>query len=164
MPPTRSGTLHLRLPVRRRSLVRLGSRRRPSDVANVPVVERSSLARPTSSGWQHRPWASSDRTSASSVESLSSNPGTRTGGVLECRSIALVPDRGHVSSVEIKPATKGRNDPAREFCVRLDEWKGIFLSNKPDTNQLHRACSEEKCRLAHVTVAGSFRPLLAGFK
>jgi primosomal protein N'' len=48
-----------------------------------PVVERASLARPTSSGGQHRARASSDRTSASSVESLSSNPVPRSDGVME---------------------------------------------------------------------------------
>jgi superfamily II DNA or RNA helicase len=40
--------------------------------------------------------------------------------------------------------------------------KGIFLSNKPDIIELLRACSEGKCRLTWILVAGSFRPLLAG--
>src|SRR5260221_1336923 len=43
-----------------------------------------------------------------------------------------------MSSVEIKPATDGRNDPASESCIRCDEKSGIFLSNKPDTNELRR--------------------------
>jgi hypothetical protein len=42
-------------------------RRRPSAFADSLVVERASLARPTSSGWQHRPWATADK--------LSPNPG-----------------------------------------------------------------------------------------
>jgi circadian clock protein KaiC len=41
-----------------------------------------------------------------------------------------------MSRVGIKPATKGRNDPAREFCVRCCQKRGIFLSNKPDINKL----------------------------
>jgi hypothetical protein len=58
----------------------------------------------------------------------------------------------------------GRNDPASAFCVRHFEKRGIFLSNKPDSKELHRACLEEKCRLTPIMVAGSFRPLLAGLK
>src|SRR5260221_9291985 len=69
-----------------------------------------------------------------------------------------------VSSVEIKPATDGRNDPASESCIRCDEKRGIFLLNKPDTNELRRVWLEEKCRLTQIRVAGSFRPLLAGLK
>ncbi len=46
---------------------------------NFPVVERASLARPTSSGWQHIPWASSDR--------LSSN---RPREVMECGSVGVL--------------------------------------------------------------------------
>jgi len=69
-----------------------------------------------------------------------------------------------VSSVEIKPATDGRNDPASESCIRCDEKSGIFLSNKPDTNELRRVWLEEKCRLTQIRVAGTFRPLLAGLK
>jgi len=41
-----------------------------------------------------------------------------------------------VSPIEIKPATNDRNDPASEFCIRCYERRGIFLSNKPDTNEL----------------------------
>ena len=40
------------------------SRRRPSAFANVLVVERASLARPTSSGWQHGASATSGRLSS----------------------------------------------------------------------------------------------------
>jgi hypothetical protein len=65
-----------------------------------------------------------------------------------------------VSSVEIKPATNGRNDPASGFGVRHFEKIGIFLSNKPDSKELRRVCFEEKCRLTPIMVAGSFRPLL----
>ena len=46
--------------------------------------------------------------------------------------------------------------------IRSHEKRGIFLSNKPDINELMRACLEEKCRLTQILVAGSFRPLLAG--
>ena len=67
-----------------------------------------------------------------------------------------------VSWVEIKPASEGRNDPASRARVRPHEKRGIFLSNKPDINELMRACLEEKCRLPQILVAGSFRPLLAG--
>jgi hypothetical protein len=67
-----------------------------------------------------------------------------------------------LSWVEIKPASKGRNDPASGARTRSHEKRGIFLSNKPDINDLVRACSEEKCRLTQILVAGSFRPLLAG--
>jgi hypothetical protein len=63
----------------------------------------------------------------------------------------------HVSAIEIKPATNYRNDPASGFCGKYYERRGIFLSNKPDTNELHRACLEEKCRLTQFLVAGSFR-------
>src|SRR6266478_9908658 len=63
-----------------------------------------------------------------------------------------------LSSVEIKPATDGRNDPASESCIRCDEKRGIFLPNKPDTNELRRVWLEEKCRLTQIRVAGSFRP------
>jgi hypothetical protein len=69
-----------------------------------------------------------------------------------------------VSSVEIKPATNGRNDPASQSCVRCFEQRGIFLSNKPDSNDLQWAWLKEKCRLTPIMVAGSFRPSLAGFK
>jgi hypothetical protein len=61
----------------------------------------------------------------------------------------LEPDRVPVdpelSSVEIKPATDGRNDPASGFCVKRFERRGILLSNKPGTKDLQRACLEEKC-------------------
>ena len=67
-----------------------------------------------------------------------------------------------VSWVEIKPDSKGRNDPASGARIRSHEKRGIFLSNKPDINDLVRACLEEKCRLTQILVAGSFRPLLAG--
>src|SRR5258708_38431537 len=69
-----------------------------------------------------------------------------------------------LSSVEIKPATNGRNDPASQSCVRCFEQRGIFLSNKPDSNELQWAWLKEKCRLTPIMVAGSFRPSLAGFK
>jgi len=68
-----------------------------------------------------------------------------------------------LSSVEIKPATNGRNNRASESCIRCDEKRGIFLSNKPDINELRRVWLEEKCRLMQIRVAGSFRPLVAGF-
>jgi len=67
-----------------------------------------------------------------------------------------------VSWVEIQPASKGRNDPASGARIRPHEKRGIFLSNKPDINELMRACSEGKCRLTQILVAGSFRPLVAG--
>ena len=67
-----------------------------------------------------------------------------------------------VSWVEIKPASKGRNDPASGARIRPHEERGIFLSNKPDINELMRACLEGKCRLTQIFMAGSFRPLLAG--
>jgi hypothetical protein len=41
-----------------------------------------------------------------------------------------------VSWVEIKPASKGRNDPASGACIRPHEKRGIFLSNRPDINEL----------------------------
>jgi len=63
-----------------RSGFRGALRSRPSAFANGLVVERASLARPTLSGWRHRAWARADRTSASSVERLSSNPATRSDG------------------------------------------------------------------------------------
>jgi hypothetical protein len=69
---------------------------------------------------------------------------------------------GTLSWVEIKPASNGRNDPASGARIRPHEKRGIFLSNKPDINELVRACLEEKCRLTQILVAGSFRPLLAG--
>ena len=72
-----------------------------------------------------------------------------------------IPDLS-VSWVEIEPASKGRNDPASGARIRSHEKRGIFLSNKPDINELVRACLEEKCRLTQILVAGSFRPLLAG--
>ena len=72
-------------------------------------------------------------------------------------------DMPPLSWVEIKPASKGRNDPASGARIRPHEKRGIFLSNKPDINELVRACLEEKCRLTQNLVAGSFRPLLAGF-
>jgi hypothetical protein len=36
----------------------------------------------------------------------------------------------------MKPATDYRNNPASEFCARCFEERGIFLSNKPDSNNL----------------------------
>jgi hypothetical protein len=69
-----------------------------------------------------------------------------------------------LSSVEIKPATDGRNDPASESCTRCHEERSIFLSNKTDINDLRRVWLEEKCRLTQIAVAGSFRPPLAGLK
>jgi Oxidoreductase molybdopterin binding domain len=36
-----------------------------------------------------------------------------------------------VSSVEIKPAMNGRNDPASAFCVRHFEKRGIFFQTSP---------------------------------
>ena len=39
------------------------------------------------------------------------------------------------------------------------ETRGIFLSNRPDTNELQWACLEEKCRHMQFIVAGSFRLL-----
>jgi hypothetical protein len=46
-------------------------------------------------------------------------------------------DRGcALSPIEIKPATDYRNDPASEFYVRCFKERGIFLSNKPDSNNL----------------------------
>ena len=71
-------------------------------------------------------------------------------------------DEGGLSWVEIKPASKGRNDPASGARIRPHEERGIFLSNKPDINELMRACLEGKCRLTQIFMAGSFRPLLAG--
>jgi hypothetical protein len=61
-------------------------------------------------------------------------------------------------------ATNDRNEPASDFCVRPCERRGIFLSNRLDTNELQRACLEEECRLTQFMVAGSFRSLLAGLK
>jgi hypothetical protein len=40
--------------------------------------------------------------------------------------------------------------------------RGIFLSNKPDSNELQWAWLKEKCRLTPILVAGSFRPFVAG--
>ena len=67
--------------------LREGSRRRVvlpivTETEDVLVVERASLARPTFGGRQHRALASSDR--------LSSNPGSRSGGVLECAVLRFV--------------------------------------------------------------------------
>ncbi len=52
------------------------------------VVERASLARPTSSGWQHTPWATADR--------LSSNSASRSIGVSEYWSFGLLLLSGRV--------------------------------------------------------------------
>jgi hypothetical protein len=41
-----------------------------------------------------------------------------------------------VSPIEIKPAADYRNYPASEFYVRCFKERGIFLSNKPDSNNL----------------------------
>ena len=45
-------------------------------------------------------------------------------------------DRSTLSWVEIKPTSKGRNDPASGSRIRPHEKRGIFLSNKPDINEL----------------------------
>ena len=71
-------------------------RRRPSAFADSLVVERASLARPTSSGWQRRPWATADR--------LFSNPATRSDGVLRrvrigCRVSGRRPPTSHFSPI-----------------------------------------------------------------
>ena len=58
----------------------LRSRPRPSAFADALVVERASLGTPTLSGYQLWRVATADRTSASSVESVSSNPGKRSDG------------------------------------------------------------------------------------
>jgi len=71
-------------------------------------------------------------------------------------------DANQVSSVEIKPAANGRNDPASGSGLRCHEERSIFLSNEPDINELGRVWLEEKCRLTQIVVAGSFRPSLAG--
>jgi hypothetical protein len=49
-----------------------------------------------------------------------------------------------LSWVKIKPASKGRNDRASGARLRPHENRGTFLSNKPDINELMRACLEEK--------------------
>ena len=61
-------------------------RSRPSAFANRLVVDRAFLQAGDEadlSGRRYRAWASSDRTSASSVEPLSSHPATRSVGVWE---------------------------------------------------------------------------------
>jgi hypothetical protein len=78
--------------------------------------------------------------------------------------VTFIPISTGVSSVEIKPATNGRNDPASGSWIRCCEDRSIFLSNKPDSNHLRRVWLEEKCGLTQIVVAGSFRPLLAGLK
>src|SRR5580693_4506325 len=66
---------------------------------------------------------------------------TAKGGVA---SIQKTKETRILSWVEIKPASKGRNDPASGARIRPHEERGIFLSNKPDINELMRACLEEK--------------------
>ena len=67
-----------------------------------------------------------------------------------------------MSWVEMKPASKGRNDPARGARISTCEKRGIFLSNEPDVNELMRAYLKEKCRYADFggwvisTIAGWF--------
>jgi CheY-like chemotaxis protein len=61
-----------------------------------------------------------------------------------------------LSSVEIKPATNDRNDPASEFCVRYYERRGIFLSNKPDTKELQRVVWKKNADLRSLGWLGHF--------
>ena len=86
------------------------------------------------------------------------------GHPMPTKATAYRPFYRQMSSVEMNPATKGRKNPAREFFVRCQERRAIFLSNKLDSNWLQRACLKEKWRLMWFRVAGSFRPLLAGLK
>src|SRR5260221_14740765 len=69
-----------------------------------------------------------------------------------------------VSSVEIKPATDGRNDPASESCIRCDEKRGIFLLNKPDTNELRRGFCGEKKQRTYILMGGGVLPTLGLFE
>ena len=62
-----------------------------------------------------------------------------------------------MSPIEMQPATDYRNNPANDVYVSCFEERGIFLSNKPDSSNLQRACLEEKGRLTQMGVAGSFR-------
>jgi hypothetical protein len=80
-------------------------------------------------------------------------PSSKTSGFLEFHYDSAPSSRGFLltsalvailSWVEIKPASKGRNDPASGARIRPHEKRGIFLSNKPDINELMRACLEEK--------------------
>jgi len=59
--------------------------------------------------------------------------------------------------MESKPASNYRNDLAGIFYVRRREERGIFVSNKPDSNGLQRACWKEKWGLMQIMGAGSFR-------
>ena len=61
-----------------------------------------------------------------------------------------------LSWVEIKPASKGRNDPASGARIRPHEKRGIFLSNKPDIKELMRACLEENADLRRFSWLGHF--------
>jgi hypothetical protein len=63
------------------------------------VVERASLARPTSSGWQHRAGASSDR--------LSSNPAARSDAPTGIAPFAI---EGEKHAFRLWPAFAARGD------------------------------------------------------
>jgi hypothetical protein len=115
-------------------------------------VERASLARPTSSGWQHRAWATADRTSASSVESLSSNPATRSETANGTETVFESPD----GTFEIQQAARENDDEDQKFFVvskanpnekRLlttqpGLWAGNLWYSSPDSKWLTTAIKE----------------------
>src|SRR6516164_6354032 len=101
--------------------------------------------------------------SASSKTGVWENSRTSLGGRARAAGLySTTPRIKSQSKSSRTAATKDRNSPASEFYVRVYQRRGIFLSNKPDTNELQRACSKEKCRLTQFMVAGSFRSWLAG--
>ena len=81
---------------------------------------------------------------------------------MTCRVIRRTLVTGRLCHKSKLNQPNGRNDPASGARIRPHEKRGIFLSNKPDINELVRVCLEEKCRLMQILVAGSFRPLLTG--
>src|SRR5260221_14313591 len=81
---------------------------------------------------------------------ITQNPLAEAVDIKRIKADYIFVSHAHLSPIEIKPATDYRNYPASEFYVRCFKERGIFLSNKPDTNQLQRACLEEKCRLTQT--------------
>jgi hypothetical protein len=59
-------------------------------------------------------------------------------------------------SGHLKPATNGRNNPASESWIRCHEERSIFLSNKPDINDLRRVWLKENADLRRLSWLGHF--------